>query len=386
MNKNSRQLIIAVQLLIFAAVFTVFLPPTDPMPTMVSDDTVYISQGARLDLSWENIVFYFKTPVLFLHSPLVMFSFMVDKLVWGKQLIYGVHVVNALLHAISSVLFFCLLRNLHFYRKGKTSLRIDVITAAITVLLWSLHPQRAESVAWACERKDTLTVFLFLCCAVSFVRSFRKGKYDIPGVVPYALSFLCKPMLITFPVLAAIFIFCETRGKNFWKKLKYIIPYAAAAAGYFLINLTQIGNSAGNHSCKSFSELLDAAANVGRYFQKTLFPSGLCTHYSAELPAADVLWLAVLLIPVLLLKSKWKNFSLYCILPCAAMFAISVFPVSGIISIGSTSFADRYSYLPSLFIAAGTAFIIAAAADKWKKSMLPIGIICAIILLFFITD
>ena len=386
MNKENKTPAVIFAAVIFFAVLAVFLPPGDTVPTLVSDDSIYISDWARLELTWENIIYYFKTPVLFLHSPLVMFSFMVDKLVWGKQMIYGVHVVNALLHAFSAVLFFILLKNLHFFRKGNPSLRINNTLAAITVLFWAIHPQRAESVAWACERKDTLMVFLFLCTALCFVKSFRKKKYDIAGIFPYALSFLCKPMLITFPALAAVFIFCETRGKDFWKKLKYITPYIAIAAAYFVINLTHLGESAKKNAFASPNKILEMTANIGRYFYKTFFPSGLCTHYSEMLPPADALYLLIPLSLLFLLKSRQKNFSLYCLLPCVVMFGIAVVPVSGAVSIGSAIFADRYSYLPSLFLVSGAAFILASIIDKYRKTLPVICIIPAAAILFFAAE
>ena len=94
---------------LFGIVLAVFFPFLDPLPRIVSDDRVYIGEWARLDFTLENIIFYFKNPVLYLHSPLVMISFMLDKLVWGDLLTYGASLTNAVLHAASAVLFFRLL-------------------------------------------------------------------------------------------------------------------------------------------------------------------------------------------------------------------------------------------------------------------------------------
>ena len=368
---------------IFSAVAAVFFPDLNPAPGIVSDDRAYIGQWARLDLSFENILFYFKHQVLYLHSPLVMFSFMLDKFFWADNYITGAHIVNTFLHAVSAVLFFNLLNALHFDRREKSSLRIPLVLSAVMTLLWAVHPQRAESAAWASERKDVLVTLFFLGAALTFIKSFRQNKFDIAGSVLLALSFLCKPMLITFPALAAVFIFCETRSRDFRKKLKFIIPSAAVCLLYLIINASQMGESASKNNLGDPAMLLETAANIGRYFAKNFFPLDLCTWYSAALPYSDALYLLIPALPLLLLKSRWKEFSLYCLLPCAVMFGIAVSPVSGIVPIGATGFADRYSYIPSIFLTTGTAFLVSAAMEKWKHAAKLFYCLAAAVLVFF---
>ena len=371
---------------LFGIVLAVFFPFLDPLPRIVSDDRVYIGEWARLDFTLENIIFYFKNPVLYLHSPLVMISFMLDKLMWGDLLTYGASLINAVLHAASAVLFFRLLGVLHFYRRGKVSLRIAPYLAALAALIWAVHPQRAESVAWISERKDCLVTLFFLASATSFIYFYRKRKYDVPGTVFLALSFLCKPMLITFPALAAVFIFCECRGRGFLKKLKYIIPCAAVCLLYLIINAAQMGKSAAGTRLANPELYMDIAANVGRYFGKTFIPCGLTTYYPAELPLSDVWYLAVPVLLLLLLKGKSRNFALYALLPCVVMFGIAVSPVSGVVSIGGSEFADRYSYIPSLFLVTGCAFALALLTDRFPKSRMAVCVVAALVAVFFTAE
>ena len=374
---------IIISAIIFLAAAAVFFPSISSAPDIVSDDRAYIGEFARLDFTLDNILFYFKHPILYLHSPLVMFSFMADKLIWGKNYVLGIHIFNVILHAVSAVLFFNLLNMLHFYRKGKTSLRIPQTVSAAISLLWALHPQRAESVAWACERKDVLITILFLGAAICFIKSFRKHKFDIAGTILLAASFLCKPMLITFPALAAVFIFCETNGRNYWKKLKFILPSFAVCVLYIIINSTQMGKSASQNHLNNPAMLLEALANVGRYFAKTFFPHNLCTWYSPVQPLTDALYLLIPASMLLLLKTKYKNFALYCLLPAAVMFGLAISPVSGIVPIGAASFADRYSCVPSLFLAAGTAFLITSIMEKINYFSKIFHIAFASVIVFF---
>lgn len=374
-------------IILWVAVFLTFVPMPGTSPMLVSDDMLYIGTWARLDLTLENIIYYFKTPILFLHSPLVMVTFMADKLIWGKSMVYGSGAVNAMLHAASAVLFFTLLDMLHFYRRGKTSLRIPVLISLFAAFLWAVHPQRAESVAWICERKDCLVAIFFLGASVSFIRSFRKHKYDIAGTVMLALSFMCKPMLITFPAAGAVFIYAETQGRGWQKKLKYLIPSTAVSLIYFVINMTQVGKSVSGNRLLDMERCAEIFANIGRYCGKTFYPADLCTLYPEKLPLSDMWYWLILLLPlVFLLFEKSRKYVIYAFLPCILLFLGILAPVSGIIPIGASDFADRYSYVPSLFLVTAAVFAAALAADKYKRVQAPLVGVMAVLALFSVVE
>ena len=54
-----------------------------------------------------------------------------------------------------------------------TALRL---AAAAGAALWAVHPLRVESVAWASERRDTLSVFLLLLSLVAYLRACPPGE------------------------------------------------------------------------------------------------------------------------------------------------------------------------------------------------------------------
>jgi tetratricopeptide (TPR) repeat protein len=68
------------------------------------------------------------------------------------------------------------------------------------------------------------------------------------------------------------------------------------------------------------------------------------------------------------------------------MFGIAVSPVSGVVSIGGSEFADRYSYLPSLFLITGCAFALALTAERFPESRAVICIAAALAAIFFIAE
>ncbi|MBR2372976.1 MAG: hypothetical protein IKA87_01965, partial [Lentisphaeria bacterium] len=134
---------------VFIVTVAAFLPAVS-FKELISDDVFY-----HLNiLSLQNSISRIFEPVLGLRTPLTSLSLYADMLLWGKEhFVSGSHFTNILLHALNGVLFFCLLRKLQW--NGKT---LSPAWAGITVLIFALHPQRVESVAWLCERKDTLSM------------------------------------------------------------------------------------------------------------------------------------------------------------------------------------------------------------------------------------
>ena len=69
--------------------------------------------------------------------------------------------------------------------------------------LFALHPINVESVAWAAERKNVLSMMFFLLALWAYIwytRSPRPQRYAcVVGL--YALALMAKPQVITFPFL-----------------------------------------------------------------------------------------------------------------------------------------------------------------------------------------
>src|SRR6266480_4951211 len=122
--------------------------------------------------------------------PLTWIAHMIDSQLFG--IFAGGHLlVNALIHVVNTLLLF-------WFLLATTRARWP---SALVAALFALHPLHVESVAWASERKDTLSTFFGLLALIAYVRyaeapSIRRYAWT---AITLALGLMAKPMLVTWP-------------------------------------------------------------------------------------------------------------------------------------------------------------------------------------------
>src|SRR5881396_4215122 len=156
------------------------------------DDNWYIEHNPMVNrgvtlagLAWAFTTFYEGN-----WHPLTWIAHMIDSQLFG--MFAGGHLlVNALIHAANTLLvFWFLLRTTHARWPS-----------ALVAALFAVHPLHVESVAWAAERKDTLSTFFGLLSLISYARyaeARSNGRYAWTAIT-LALGLLAKPMLVTWP-------------------------------------------------------------------------------------------------------------------------------------------------------------------------------------------
>ena len=103
----------------------------------------------------------------------------------------GHHYVNVLMHAVNAILLFLLL-------ESATGLTWPSLMVAA---LFALHPVNVESVAWAAERKNVLSMLFFLLTLHAYGWYVRKGgvkRYAAMAAL-FALGLMAKSEIITLP-------------------------------------------------------------------------------------------------------------------------------------------------------------------------------------------
>src|SRR5437016_4360428 len=149
-------------------------------------DNPMVTRGVTLaGLAWAFTTFYEGN-----WHPLTWIAHMIDSQLFGMNA--GGHLlINALIHLANTLLVF-------WFLSRTTHARWP---SALVAALFALHPLHVESVAWAAERKDTLSTFFGLLSLISYTR-YAEGhsrKWYAWTCSTLTLGLLAKPMLVTWP-------------------------------------------------------------------------------------------------------------------------------------------------------------------------------------------
>ncbi len=179
-------------LLILCAVFLVFSPALKH-PFVQWDDDVHCYNNPNVrGLDAARVKAIFTTDVNNTYIPLTIFSFALEYHFF-KDHPMAYHLDNILLHlGVVLMLYLVALR-----------LGISVRAAALSALLFGIHPMHVESVAWVTQRKDVLYSFFYLLSCwhyLGFLENRRAGRYWAALLFGF-LSILAKPMALSLPLV-----------------------------------------------------------------------------------------------------------------------------------------------------------------------------------------
>lgn len=343
------------------------------------DDPVFIVKNpflARFDLGW-----MFTTTFGGHYHPLTWLSLALDRVLWGPDA-FGVHLMNVLLHAGSAVVFFKIARKL----LGDDD-KADW-PAAFAAALFAVHPLRAESVAWAIERRDCLSGLFYLLTIKYWLEDRIK-----PALYCFLASLLSKGIGVTLPMALAL-LDSAGRGRRLDRAwLRRAAPFAGLALLFGAVGLWAARVNGALMPLSAFSlssRLAIAAYGLCFYPLKTLLPAGLIPLYPLPKPLptlADFPYgpcaVAVAAVAAFLVAKRREH-------PKAAagalFYAATLFPVLGALRLGPQLVADRYSYLPCLPLALlGGALLRRGLADAQARVWAPRAAAALVLLLAGLT-
>lgn len=313
------------------------------------DDTVYITDNAVVQrgLGADGVAWAFSTGLTGMWHPLTWLSLMANVSIFGAGAA-GFHAMNLALHLGGAWLLFMLLRE-------ATGERGRSLTVA---LLFAVHPLNVESVAWASQRKSTLSTFLCLLALLAWVRYVRTGKAwaYTASLGAFALGLLAKPMIITLPVMMLLMELWPLglRPLSVKRRLLELAPFAllSAAAAWIIFHPVGPTDVAKGGPLLVASNLLNAPVNVATYLGKLAWPTDLAVLYPHQEHWSPVsTLLASLLLVSITALIAWRRSRTW--LVGWTWFLVTLAPVCGAINIGPHDRADRYMYVPAigLFIA-----------------------------------
>ena len=332
--------------------------------------------------------------------PLTWIAHMIDSQLFG--MIAGGHLlVNALIHAANTLLlFWLLLRTTH----ARWS-------SALVAALFALHPLHVESVAWASERKDTLSTFFGLLSLIAYTRyaetpSIRRYAWT---AITLTLGLMAKPMLVTWPFLMLLLDYwplgrmrtlqSDVRGQKLvggidlnrpggsgepplpqnpwggggWSVLRSLIieklPLFVLVTASAVV--TSIAQSHGG-AVRTFEEaslalrLSNALVSYAKYLLLAFWPNDLAVFYPfprAGIPAWQIIGAALLLIGITAFCVFERKIRPYLIVGWL-WFLGTLVPVIGLVQVGGQTMADRYFYIPSIGLFIAIVFGLADIAER----------------------
>jgi Flp pilus assembly protein TadD len=338
-------------------------------PTYIQENPMVNRGVTRAGLAWAFTTFHATN-----WHPLTWISHMIDCQLFGMNA--GRHLlVNALIHVANTLLvFWFLLRTTHARWPS-----------ALVAALFALHPLHVESVAWAAERKDTLSTFFGLLSLIAYVRYTEapsRKRYTWIAVT-LGLGLLAKPMLVTWPFVMLLLDYWPLRRlSQLTSRNKSIsiaplirekLPLFALVAASAVITL--IAQSRGGAvrtlaAAPVALRLSIALVSYAKYLLLTFWPNDLAVYYPfAGIPAWQIIGAAFLLIGITVFcVSQPRKHSGYLMVGWL-WFLGTLVPVVGIVQIGGQIMADRYFYIPSIGLFIALVFALTdIAKTRWVAS------------------
>jgi tetratricopeptide (TPR) repeat protein len=367
------------------------------------DDDVYVTANpvVQRGLSWEGLKWAMTSAHVSSNwHPLTWLSHMGDCQMYELRPA-GHHLTSVLVHGLNAALLFLVLR-LATGAAGRSWL---------VAALFAAHPLRVESVAWVSERKDVLSVCFGLLAVWAYVR-FAQSKASSPksraGVAPdarhisritfhpprlyllsllfFAISLLCKPMLVTLPFALLLLDFWplaraqlktqDSRLKALDSLLLEKLPFFALSAASSVV--TYLVQQRANVMWTAMPvpvRAANAVVSYGRYVLKIFWPVNLCCFYPhpGNWPIIAVAGAAAAVVVVTAGAWALRRSSPY-LLAGWLWFLGTLVPALGLVQVGGQAMADRYTYWPSIGLAVMVIWGLADLVAKTRWSQLAVAV------------
>jgi protein O-mannosyl-transferase len=291
---------------------------------------------------------------------------------------YSKHGLEPWIYHFDSVLFhiMCTFTVFAFARV----LTRNITVAAITTLLFALHPMRVESVTWIAGRKDLLYgMFYMLACVthIWYVRNHagKKMLWYVATIVLFAISLMCKSVGVTLPVVLLLIDFYEQRKLGFGLILEKL-PLFALSVTFGLISIyaqKDVGALGTlDISFKAYERLALGCYALVTYIWKAVLPLGLTNFYPYPMKVNDALPTMFYIYPLLVAGGLFVLIKYFrhnrLVVLCVSFFVINLLLLLQFMPVGGAIMSDRYTYIPyvGVFLLAGS--LVAWLIEEKKQS------------------
>jgi tetratricopeptide (TPR) repeat protein len=288
------------------------------------------------------------------YYPLVLTTFWaLHKFVGLNPLSY--HALNVLLHAVSAILLWRVLR------------RLNVRGAWLGAALWALHPVMVQSVAWVTELKNTQSCVFYLLSILFFLKwedqggavsrpsqretTDRRSLVITLSLLFFLLAILSKPSTVMLPIVLALCIWWR-RERIPRRDFLALVPFASISAVASIWTVLEqkfhAGAIGGDWAQTRPERLIIAGKAIWFYLGKLVWPHPLIFIYPRwDVDSSKVVAYLPLLAAIAGLVALWfiHAKSGRALFFAAAYYVVSLFPVLGFFDV----FFFRYSFVSDHF-------------------------------------
>ena len=310
--------------------------------------------------------------------PLTWLSHILDVQLHG--LVAGRHLLtNVFIHTCNAILLFYLLLRM-------TGARWPSVLVA---LLFALHPQNVEAVAWVTERKSVLSTFFWMLSLLFYhIYAMRPGwgRYLLV-LSTFSLGLMAKPMLVTLPLVFLLLDYWplgrlgpEKTGGHRW--VSRLLHLTVEKIPFLLLSAVSIFVS--SHSLQRHDNFISLVAvpldvRIGNalvsyvgYIKKMILPYNLSVYYPypGKLPLWQVAGAVLILAGVSVAVIRHYRLKPY-LLVGWLWYLGTLVPVLGLVQAGLwPAMADRFVYVPMIGVWIMIAWSVYHFAEqkRWKTS------------------
>ncbi len=343
------------------------------------DDDDYIVKNPHVTdgLTWQAIRWSVTSTEQSNWHPMTWLSHALDCQLFGLEAGYH-HLTSALIHSLNVLLLFLLLQ------RATGAMNHSLVVAA----LFACHPLGVDSVAWAAERKNVLSMLFVLLTLGAYgwyaLQPRLKSFAAVIGM--FALALASKPMVVTLPFVLLLLDYWPLQRVAGWTQQSSLFPIPQRSVGLLLREklplfalsiagcvLTMWAQEVGDavRSSRLFplrARFANALLSYVLYIWKMFWPLNLSAFYphpgtslavwkpvaaAALLCAISIaVWLQRRSRPYLLVGWLW--------------FLGALVPVIGVVQVGDQGMADRYTYLPLIGLFLMVAWGISDLFDRLR--------------------
>jgi Flp pilus assembly protein TadD len=352
------------------------------------DDNVNFQENPAFHGSGPDQLWSALTSTRFGHYiPLTRLSWSLNHALGGMNP-WGYHLVNVLLHAANTLIFYAVARRLLAAAGSggaqEPRTRTDLcVGAAVAALAFGLHPLRAEPVAWITGRADVLCGGFVLLATWAYLRAVdgaepARPRFMVVTGAALAAAILSKGVALPLPaalLLLDVYPLRRLARTGAVALVREKVPLFVVSLAGALVVVFAVRHGAvltGSQEYGVVARVVVAAYSFCIYPVRFVWPVALSPLY--EMPARvdlseprfAVAVLACLLVTAILfvLRRRWPAG-----LAAWTYSAIMLAPTSLALRLGADLAPDRYSYLSGLGFAmlAGGAVVVVSSGLRTTR-------------------